>query len=165
MVSTHTAGSFILVASVGQAGGSQPPVPGASQSIPTPTTQGAPPPLAPPGGSTPAGPNPMNMLWIFALGMLVIMLFSGMTGRKQKKQREAMLAGLKRNDRVLTAAGIVGTVAELGDQEVVLRVDETSNTRIRFTRAAIQQVLREGKDGPARSDVEVKPKTEAAASR
>src|SRR6185369_10642252 len=97
-------------------------------------------------GGQPAS-NPMGMLWIFALGMLVIVLMSTMTGRKQKKQREQMLTGLKRNDKVLTTAGIVGTVVDLYDNEFVLRVDEASNTRIRFARSAVQQILRDGKEG------------------
>jgi len=90
---------------------------------------------------------------------------TSMSGRKQKKQREQMLGSLKRNDKVLTSSGIIGTVADLTDHEMVLRVDEASNTRIRFARSAVQQILRDAKESGRTADVEVKPKLEAAASR
>jgi hypothetical protein len=48
---------------------------------------------------------------------------------------------------------------------MVLRVDEASNTRIRFARSAVQQILRDAKESGRTADVEVKPKLEAAASR
>jgi preprotein translocase subunit YajC len=59
--------------------------------------------------------------------------------------------------------GIIGTVVDLTSTEMVLRVDESSNTRIRFARSAVQQVLREGK--AASADVELKPGAEPAPAR
>lgn len=59
----------------------------------------------------------------------------------EKKRREAMLSALKKNDRVVTAGGILGTVLHVKDDEVTLKVDESSNTKITFTRSAIQRVL------------------------
>ena len=50
------------------------------------------------------------------------------------------------------------SVADLNDTEMTLRVDEASNTRIRFARSAVQQVVREGEAG--RTEVEVKPKSQ-----
>jgi preprotein translocase subunit YajC len=78
-----------------------------------------------------------------------------MAGRKEKKKRAQMLSGVKRGDRVQTIGGEIGSIVELSDTEMVLRVDEASNTRIRFARSALQQVLREGKaaeDAKARTE-------------
>jgi len=160
---------WISVAALGQTGTSQPPVPGAvGAGNGTTATQGAP-AAAPPGGgapaNTPTGSNPMSMFWILGLGLMLMILMTSMSGRKQKKQREQMLGSLKRNDKVLTSSGIIGTVADLTDHEMVLRVDEASNTRIRFARSAVQQILRDAKESGRTADVEVKPKLEAAASR
>jgi preprotein translocase subunit YajC len=110
------------------------------------------------GGSAPGFPN---MFWILILGMLAVIVMSSLSGRKQEKQRRALLSAVKRGDKVQTSGGVLGTVVELTDHEMVLRVDEASNTRIRFTRAALQQVLRESKEGP-KGDVEAKPRSEAA---
>lgn len=59
---------------------------------------------------------------------------------KERKRRANMLAALKKNDRVTTVGGIIGTVLSVKDDEVTLKVDESNNTKITFTRAAIQAV-------------------------
>ncbi len=60
---------------------------------------------------------------------------------KEQKQYQAMLAGLKKNDRVQTIGGILGVVADVRDHEVVLKVDETNNVKIRFNKNAIKDVI------------------------
>ena len=59
---------------------------------------------------------------------------------REKKRRAEMIAAVKKNDRVITTGGIVGTVVSVKDDEVTLKVDESSNTKITFTRSAIQRV-------------------------
>jgi preprotein translocase subunit YajC len=93
-----------------------------------------------------------------AVLVVVMILMTSMGGRKQRKQRNAMLAGLKRGDRVLTSGGVIGTVVDLSDQEMTLRVDESSNTRIRFARSFVQNIMREGREA-GRPEVEVKPES------
>lgn len=161
------AGVVVLSAVLGQAQPA-PSVPGAVTAGPaesgaggTTATQGT--PTAPAGGPAPGPAGFPPIMWILILGMGVMVLMTSMTGKKQKKQREALLSGLKRNDRVQTVGGIIGTVVDLTSTEMVLRVDESSNTRIRFARSAVQQVLREGK--AASADVELKPGAEPAPAR
>jgi len=48
---------------------------------------------------------------------------------------------------VQTVGGVIGTVVELKSDEVVLKVDDSGHTRIRFARSAIQQVLKPAKSG------------------
>ena len=62
-------------------------------------------------------------------------------GSRERKEREAQVKALKKYDKVVTNAGIHGTVAALDDDTVTLRVDEKNNVRIRFSRQAIWQVL------------------------
>jgi preprotein translocase subunit YajC len=45
----------------------------------------------------------------------------------------------------------LGTVVEAREDEVVLKVDETSNTKIKFTRSAIHRVLEEEKAAAAQA--------------
>ena len=57
------------------------------------------------------------------------------------KEKEDLFTKLKKNDEVLTAAGIIGIVAMIKDNdEVVLKVDESSNVRLRVTRSSITRV-------------------------
>ena len=57
-----------------------------------------------------------------------------------------------------TLGGMIGTVVEMTDDEVVLRVEEG---RIRMTKGAIQQVIT--RDGKPASLAEVKGETKSAA--
>ncbi len=63
--------------------------------------------------------------------------------RRERQRFEDMLKSLKRNDRVQTIGGILGTVVEAREDEVILKVDEATNTKIRVVRGAIKEVTRE----------------------
>ena len=66
-------------------------------------------------------------------------------GNLQEKQRRAMLGQLKKNDKVLTAAGLYGTVVSIDPEadKVVLRISEDGNVRAVFARSGIAKVLAE----------------------
>lgn len=102
-------------------------------------------PMLPLLAQTPApGPQGASSFFIFALmlGMLAFMLLSSRSQKKrEKREREDMYANLAKNDRVLTIGGIIGTVMSVKDNEVVVKVDETTNTKMTFLKTAIQRVL------------------------
>ena len=91
--------------------------------------------------AAPAGPGFMIMM-VVLLGAMI--LFSFVSARREKKKRAELLDNIKKHDKVLTIGGVVGTVVEMKDDAVVLKVDETSNTRITFTKTAISQVIQQG---------------------
>jgi preprotein translocase subunit YajC len=119
-----------------------PVVPGAN--APAGTTQAPGTPGAP-GQAQPRGGG-LDFFLPILLIMVLFLVMTSMAGRKEKKRRAAVLSGVKRGDRVQTIGGEIGTVTDLSDSEMTLRVDETSNTRIRFARSAIQQILKESKE-------------------
>jgi preprotein translocase subunit YajC len=80
---------------------------------------------------------------ILCLGILFVFSSSGRANRQKEKRHREMLASLKRGDRVQTIGGILGAVVEVRDDEVVIKVDESNNTKIRLTRDAIKTVTRE----------------------
>ena len=99
--------------------------------------------------ATPTGAPPDNNMFLILIPVLVMMvLFSFLSGRKQKKARAKMLSELRKNDRVVTAGGIIGSVVEVKPDVVVLRVDEGRETKLTFTRDAITTILK-----PADSEV------------
>jgi preprotein translocase subunit YajC len=73
----------------------------------------------------------------------VFLLFSSRNRKKADQKVQDMLGNLKKGDRVQTIGGILGTVVEARDNEVVLKVDETNNTKMRFSRKAIHIVLQD----------------------
>lgn len=72
-------------------------------------------------------------MWIMLILIFVVMwVFMIMPQRKQQKEAEAFRKGLKKGDKVVTAGGIYGTIAEVKDNEryVVLRVDKDVTIRV-----------------------------------
>ncbi len=91
-------------------------------------------------GAPPAGGG----MQLIILMLPLILIFYFMVFRPQsreRKQHQAMIAAIKKNDRVVTAGGIIGTVTSVRDDEITLKVDESSNTKITFRRGSVQQVL------------------------
>ena len=52
-----------------------------------------------------------------------------------------MVQSLQKNDRVRTIGGIFGTVIDVRDDVITLKVDESNNTKIKVTTGAISSVL------------------------
>lgn len=83
-------------------------------------------------------------LWIGLILMLIVFYAIMLSGsRKEKRKRQDMLANIKKSDRVMTIGGIIGSVVSVNEAEVTLKVDESANVKITFTRGAIQRVLRD----------------------
>ncbi len=97
---------------------------------------------SPPG---PQQPQTRGPLWTSLLPMIaifvVIYLLLLRGPRKQQQQHKQMVQSLKKNDRVRTIGGIYGVVADVKGDEVVLKVDESSNTKIRVSTSAINKNL------------------------
>lgn len=94
---------------------------------------------APKSGAT--GPGMGSMLFPLVLmgGIFYFILIRPQS--KEKKRRAGMLSGMKKNDRVITIGGVLGTITSVRDDEVTLKVDESSNTKITFSRASIQRIV------------------------
>ena len=116
---------------------------------------------APAGGGTPPAPSndPFGglgimapMILIFVVGYFLIMR----PMRRQEAERKAMASNVKKNDKVLTAAGIYGTVVAVSDteDEVTVRVDD--NTRLKMIKSSIVRNL-------TREEEAAKPKEQTEA--
>ena len=90
-------------------------------------------------------------LFPLMVGVLILYLFVFRSKRQTDKKRTDMLSSLKRGDKVQTIGGILGTVVEARDSDVLLKVYESSNTKIRFSRSAIHRVVEEDKTAETKS--------------
>jgi preprotein translocase subunit YajC len=54
-----------------------------------------------------------------------------------------MLSQMSKNDHVVTIGGVYGIIYSVGDTDVVLKVDERNDVRLRFSKAAIARILSE----------------------
>ena len=76
--------------------------------------------------------------------------------RKQMKDRQAMLAAIRRNDTIVTGGGIIGKVTKvINDHE--LEVEIATDTRIKTMRHLVAEVRVKGEAAPAAKTPAVKP--------
>ena len=98
-----------------------------------------------PNNQTPSTPQPgggMTVFFALAMAMIVFIFMTERSKRKREERaRQALLRAISKNDRVLTVGGIIGTVMSVRDDEVVLKVDESTNTKMTFAKTAVQRVL------------------------
>lgn len=84
--------------------------------------------------------NVMQVLFPYAviIGIFYFLVFRP----QQKKQREmkAMIAAVKKNDQVVTNSGIHGTVVNVKETTVVVRIDD--NARMEIDKEAIASVVK-----------------------
>ena len=91
-----------------------------------------------------AGDGMLRMLPMFGMIFVVMYFLMIRPQNKQRKEREAMLAGLKKNDHVLTSAGFYGVVKQIKpeDPDVTLCIDERKDVCIRVTKASIAGLVK-----------------------
>jgi preprotein translocase subunit YajC len=109
-------------------------------------------PLAQAGPGNGVGGIVLMVVTWGAIGILFYWLLI-MPQRKERNQREGMLANLKKNDRVVTVGGIYGVVTNVqrDADEVTIKVDESTNTKLRVTLGAIARVIADKGDSSAES--------------
>jgi len=66
--------------------------------------------------------------------------------QKRQKHQKAMLEGLKKGDKVVTASGIWGTVTNLGKDTVTLQIADTAKIKIQKEHIARMRADEEDKD-------------------
>lgn len=83
----------------------------------------------------------MEMLGALAPFIIMFAVFYFLLIRPQQKKQKArnqMLNQLKKGDKIVTIGGLHGTIVELTDDTVVLRVNDV--TKLTFDRSAINNV-------------------------
>ena len=82
-----------------------------------------------------AGLTPLIMM----VGVFALMWFLMIRPqRKEEKKRKEMLAALKKGDAVVTNGGILGSIANIKEDTVVLKVGD--GTRLEVLRSAVTAV-------------------------
>lgn len=92
---------------------------------------------APAGGELPFFANPVFLMVAMGVFFVVVMLPAQ---RRQAREQAAMLANLKLGAKVITSAGIVGTVVKVkdGEDEITVRSEDA---KIRLLRSSVVRVL------------------------
>jgi preprotein translocase subunit YajC len=89
-------------------------------------------------------PASLSSLMQFAPLILIVIVFYFLLIRPQQTQQKtlkALLAALKRGDRVVTAGGIIGTVKKVTEGATELEVDIAPNVTVSVIRSTITSVI------------------------
>lgn len=94
----------------------------------------------------PPAASPFGGMGILPFIVIIGMVFYFMVLRPENRKRseqDRVRNELKKNDRIVTIGGIHGTVvnAPADGDEITIKLDENSPTRMRITRAAVQTVI------------------------
>lgn len=95
---------------------------------------------APAGGGGTGGNPILGFLPLIAIIVIMYFLMIRPQAKKQKEHK-AMLEALKKGDRVITAGGIVGTIAGIKENENIVIVKIAEDVKIELSRGSIGQVI------------------------
>ncbi len=82
------------------------------------------------------------MIFLFLIAMYLLFI---LPKRRQEKQMKQLFDSLKKNDKVMTSSGIIALVHSVDKEagEVVLKVDESNNTKVRFSIQSVYYIFPE----------------------
>lgn len=88
------------------------------------------------GAPAPQGGGLSGIIMIVSL-IAVMYFFMIRPQRKQQKEMEKFRNELKKGDKVVTAGGIYGTIAEIQERTVLLKVD--GDVKLRVDKSSLQR--------------------------
>lgn len=91
-------------------------------------------------------PQTPYFMWI-SMGMIfVVFYFLMFRGPKKKQQQHnQMVKNLQKNDKIQTVGGIFGTIVDVKDDEITLKIDEANNTKVKISHNAVGRNLSKDK--------------------
>jgi preprotein translocase subunit YajC len=94
--------------------------------------------------AAPAASNsPLAMVISFAPFIVIMILFYFLMiypQNKERKKREEALNAIQRGDRILTRGGVYGTVADIKEQILIVKIAE--NVKVEMDRSFVESVIK-----------------------
>jgi preprotein translocase subunit YajC len=91
------------------------------------------------------GQQGSGLITMMTMGLLLVLFYVFMVRapmKRQEQERQSLWSNLKKNDEVVTSGGLIGVVANISDNdEITLKVDESSNVRMRVLKSSILRNL------------------------
>ncbi len=85
--------------------------------------------------------NPMMQFLPLMVIMFAVMYFLIIRPQKQKeKKRQEMISNVRKQDRIVTAGGVHGVCVSVKENEVVVRVDDAKDVKIKVDKSALTSV-------------------------
>jgi preprotein translocase subunit YajC len=80
-------------------------------------------------------PSPYSSLIFFAAIILIFYFFMIRPQMKKQKEMKNYREGLKKGDKVVTAGGIYGRIAEVNESTIMLEID--SNVKVKVDKGSV----------------------------
>jgi preprotein translocase subunit YajC len=84
--------------------------------------------------------NPLSFMFPWVAVILIFYFIVIRPEKNKQKQHKEMVNNLKKNDEIVTTSGIHGTVVNVKDKTVQIRVDD--NVKIEFDKESIVTVVK-----------------------
>lgn len=84
----------------------------------------------------------LNLVLPMASVFLIFYFIYIVPQRKEQKKFKMMLDALKKNDQIVTAGGVHGTIVNVKEKTFVVRVDD--NARIEIDKSAVARIDKQG---------------------
>ena len=94
--------------------------------------------MAPQGGD--AGGSMVSTLVMFSLIILIFYFMILRPQQKRQKERQKLLDGVKKGDKITTIGGLHATVLGLEDKTVLIQIAE--NVKVKIDKSAIANITR-----------------------
>lgn len=98
--------------------------------------------MAPQGGE--GGGSMISTLVMFSLIILIFYFMILRPQQKRQKERQKLLEGVKKGDKITTIGGIHASVIGLEDKTVLIQIAD--NVKVKIDKAAISNVIRSSDD-------------------
>lgn len=107
-----------------------------------------------------AGASGTSSIIMLVVMLLVFYFLLIRPQKKRDKEAKAMMAALKKGDKIVTIGGIRGTIATVRENTVVIKVEDDS--KIEFNKSAISSVLKEEAPAPKKEEIVEAPAKKAS---
>ena len=93
--------------------------------------------------TTTQGPprNPLMQYLPIILLVVAVYFIIFRAPKKRQQKHSTMVQSLKKNDKVRTIGGVIGTVIDIDGDEITLKIDEANNTKMKVVSSAIGQKI------------------------
>jgi preprotein translocase subunit YajC len=108
----------------------------------------------------------MDLFTLMMVAVLALMVvFMIRNSRKQKADREALIAKVVKGANVMTASGIFGTIVSIDVEENEVVLETTPGTKLRVHRQAISTVVEKSTPAATASATASKPAAKKPATK
>ncbi len=100
--------------------------------------------MAPPQNGQGGGGSMMTTLIMFGAIFFIFYFMIIRPQQKRQKERQKLLSGVQKGDKIVTIGGVYGTV--VGVEEKTILVQIADNVKVKYDKSAVSSIIRDGQE-------------------